>query len=136
MLENIYWGLTITVFFWLAWKITKRITIPVNFFEVTGGRQTVMEGYIRRVNQLLFKPGKAHPLFSGYNDFYVTVQKGKVKYHSRYVLDTITPIIRDTDDILFFRIQAYVSGGKVTRFTQTSLSSMPNVTLLWRTNKE
>lgn len=123
------------LFIWFAWRMMIRITVPVSQIEFTELKTERTEGYIRLTDAKKLKSSKTHPLYAGYNDFYVTVQNGKVKYHSRYVLDTITPIIRDSEDILFFRIQVRMAGGKVRKFTQTNLSQ-PNVTLQWRTVEE
>uniref|UniRef100_A0AB39CCE7 Uncharacterized protein n=1 Tax=Pseudomonas phage RVTF4 TaxID=3236931 RepID=A0AB39CCE7_9VIRU len=134
MLSNIFIVIMIFAFFWLAWKISVRIMVPVNTIQITGAQQEFREGFVRRIERIELKTDKGHPLYAGNNDFYVTIQKGKVKYHSRYVLDTITPIIRDAEDILFFRIQVKTVNGKVVKFNQTNLSQ-PNVTLQWRTKE-
>lgn len=127
--------LAIIAFLTAAWQICKRITVPVAHIEFDSMVIQRFTGHIRTTEKISLKSAKPMPLYRGNNDFYVTVQNRKVKYHSRYVLDTITPIIRDAEGIQFFRIQLRTVGGKVTTFTQTSLAE-PNVTLHWRTKGE
>ncbi|WDS62079.1 hypothetical protein [Pseudomonas phage D6] len=92
---------------------------------------TTMYGSQRIVERTMLKsPEGNKKLHAGMNDFYVTINGGEVRYHQLGEMGKLTPILRNSEDILFFRVQIRLSGERIVRFEQTNLSK-PVAMLRW-----
>lgn len=126
-----FWMWVLIVVFIIAlWQIAKRILIPVKFIRMTELESTKIDLDGMRFKWATKLRKNKHALYPGNNRFFVSVHKDKVLYHSSYVFDTVSPIIRAADDIPFFEVRVRVRNGHVVSVNQTNLSKS-NARLIW-----
>jgi hypothetical protein len=113
--------------YWLINWVSKPVMV-MNFdsVDVTTlyGNQRVIE------NHKLTSEEGGKKLNAGLNDFYVTITDRVVRYHTPGSAALLNPILRSSEDILFFRLQIRLVGQRIVRFDQTNLSK-PIASLKW-----
>lgn len=115
----------------MIWLLIRWVTKPVMTICFDNVETTTMYG-----NQRIVEHAKLQSLSGdkelnvGMNDFYVTIKDGLVRYHHHGQAGLLNPILRSSDEILFFRLQIRVVGKRIVKFDQTNLSK-PNARLLW-----
>ncbi|QBJ02890.1 hypothetical protein MZD04_gp364 [Pseudomonas phage Psa21] len=115
----------------VAWGFLTWICKPVMVITFDNVEITTHYGADRIVERTeLDSPCGGKSLSAGMNDFYITITEGIVRYHTPGEAALLTPILRSSEDILFFRLQIRVVGKRITRFEPTNLSK-PLARLAW-----
>jgi hypothetical protein len=115
----------------LIWWLIRWVAKPVAMLQFTGVELITQYGTQRVIEHSKLRSDDGDkPLVSGLNDFYITVQDGVLRYHNPGEAHLLNPILRSSEEILFFRLQIRVVGERIVKFEQTNLSK-PNATLLW-----
>jgi len=125
-LALIFLGMVAGVWWLLSWA--RKPVMEMNFDSVD---VTTMYGNQRVVERSkLVSPDGSKKLHAGLNDFYITITGTEVRYHKSEEVAKLSPILRNSEDVLFFRVQIKLVGERITRFEQTNLSK-PVATLRW-----
>ncbi|MNK81177.1 hypothetical protein D3C87_1009180 [compost metagenome] len=113
------------------WWLIHWVTKPVAMIQFTGV-ELITETDSQRVikNSRVQMESGDKPLTPGLNDFFITVREGVLRYHQPGEVLLLNPILRSSEEILFFRLQIRVVGERIVKFEQTNLSK-PNAKLLW-----
>lgn len=115
----------------LIWWLIRWVSKPVAMIQFTGVELTTQYGSQRVIEHSRVDAEKGDkPLTPGLNDFYITVRDGVLRYHQPGEVLLLNPILRSSEEILFFRMQIRVVGERIVKFEQTNLSK-PNAKLLW-----
>lgn len=113
------------------WCLLKWLSKPVLVMNFDSVDITTMYGNQRVVeNHKLTAEDGGKKLNAGLNDFYITITNGVVRYHTPGDAALLNPILRSSEEILFFRLQIRMVGQRITRFEQTNLSK-PIAKLKW-----
>lgn len=114
-----------------GWWIISWLTRPVLKVDITAYDQLTEVNGQHVVNRVSVKqPSGPIPLHAGRNDFYLVVKKGELLNYPSSCSHLISPILRDSEDMLFFQVHANVVGNRLRHFNITNLSKS-NVRLVW-----
>lgn len=124
-------ALLFTAIVLFLWWLIVWVSKPVTSIKFDAVELTTLYGNQRIIESTkLQSPSGDKKLSTGLNDFFITVTEGVIRYHNHGEAGLLNPILRSSEDVLFFRLQIRVVGERIVKFEQTNLSK-PNAKLLW-----
>lgn len=115
----------------IGWYVLSMLGKPRLTIQFPTSTETVYVGNTRTLSVVKLQDHTNGRLLRlGVNDFYITVVNNEIKYHEMCESDALNPILRSSEDMLFFRMRVKVVGQRVVDVKQTSLSKA-NSTLSW-----
>lgn len=134
MLEYIT-GVNLMLFFAvllaLGWGFISWLVRPVIQLNFSAYERTVETDGTRVKTRHGIEDGLV-PLRSGNNEFYVIVRNNTFRRYPLHVAHLLHPIIRDSEDVLFFKVHVRVVGNQIAKFDATNLATA-SVRLIWST---
>lgn len=114
----------------IAWLIISWALRPVIRLHFTAYELTTEYGNQRIKEQKPIREGGVMNLRSGMNQVYLVVKNGIAYQYPPGTAYLLNPILRSSEDIVFFSVNIRVVGNRVVKFDATNLSKS-NVRLVW-----
>ncbi len=112
---------------WLiSWLMRPAIKISIPAYDLV----IEVDGQHSVTRTPIVQPSGPIPLRAGANDFFLVIKKGELLNYPVSCSHLISPILRDSEDMLFFRVHAFVVGDRLRHLNVTNLTKA-NVRLIW-----
>lgn len=127
--SNLMWLFIIALsggWWFISWLMRPAIKLSIPAYDLI----TEADGQRAIQRIAIEQPSGPIPLRAGMNDFYLVIKKGELLNYPSSCFYLINPILRDSEEVLFFRVHALVVGDRLKQLEVTNLTKT-NVRLIW-----